>query len=220
MDDAKPPALPQLIVARRTGAEPFHTGDERLPFDLLDFWRWSASDLVSNALRGRLAEYLVARALGVAMGVRAEWDAYDLALPDGTTIEVKSTAYLQTWGQTSLSRLCFGIQPTRAWSAKTNRMASQAASRRQADLYVFAVLAHLDKATLDPLDVRQWEFYVLRAAVLDARVGAQKQIGLSGLLALGAEPSGWSALPDTVRRAASKGGGHHTSGPTPRASAP
>jgi len=41
------------------------SGGERLPFGMEDFWRWSASDLLSNALRGVLAEFIVARALGI-----------------------------------------------------------------------------------------------------------------------------------------------------------
>src|SRR3954468_6951472 len=66
--------------------------DEGLParFTVLDFWQWSSSDLVSNALRGRIAEFLVARAHGVDREVRNEWDAYDLATPSGLLIEVKS----------------------------------------------------------------------------------------------------------------------------------
>jgi hypothetical protein len=194
------PAFPQLATARKRGDERFHERQDPLPFDLLDFWRWSASDLASNALRGRLAEYLVAKALGVAEGVRAEWDACDLVLGDGLTIEVKSSAYVQTWAQGALSGICFRIQPTRAWSAATNRMAPVEARRRQADLYVFAVLAHKEKSTLDPLDVSQWEFYVLPSRVLNARVGLQKRIVLSRLVALGAERCAWSGLRDLLRQ--------------------
>lgn len=64
------------------------------------------SDLVSNATRCRLAEYIVARALGISTaGVRDEWAAYDLITPDGIRIEVKSAAYLQSWRQTALSKV-------------------------------------------------------------------------------------------------------------------
>ena len=49
-----------------------YTGDEPLPLgvSLLDFWQWLGSDLVSNAFRGLLAEYLVALAVGAADGAR------------------------------------------------------------------------------------------------------------------------------------------------------
>src|SRR5829696_10292349 len=109
--------LPPLVVTRKTGCEAFRDGSAALGFDLLNFWQWSASDLMSHALRGRLAEFLVAQALGIADGVRAEWDAYDLRSPAGATIEVKSAAYLQTWAQKTLSVISFDIAPTRFWDS-------------------------------------------------------------------------------------------------------
>jgi hypothetical protein len=174
--------LHPLVAGRKTGRELFHDGAAPLGFDVLSFWQWSASDLVSNALRGRLAEFLVAQALGIADGVRAEWDAYDLRTPNGLTIEVKSAAYLQSWAQKALSAISFDIAPTRFWDATTNKLATEV--RRQANLYVFALLAHREKATIDPMDVSQWEFFVLPAVVLNARLPEQKQVGLAALLKL------------------------------------
>ncbi len=145
--------LPPLKVSRKTGGETFQNGTSSLDFSLLNFWQWSASDLVSNALRGRLAEFLVAQALGVADGLRVEWDAYDLRTSKGLTIEVKSAAYVQTWAQKALSTISFDIAPTRFWDPVTNDLGDE--SRRQATLYVFALLACKDKAIIDPLDVSQ-----------------------------------------------------------------
>src|SRR3954463_8822598 len=90
---------PALEVTRKTGDEPFHTAGKPTEHRLLNFWQWSASDLASNAWRGLLAEFLVAQALGVSDGVRTEWDAVDIVLPSGRSIEVKSSAYVQTWAQ-------------------------------------------------------------------------------------------------------------------------
>ncbi len=87
-------SFPGLLVQCKTGHEQFRSGETRLPFTLLDFWKWSASDLVSNAPRGCLAEFLVAQALGIVDGLRVEWDACDLRIPDGLTVEVKSAAYV------------------------------------------------------------------------------------------------------------------------------
>ena len=166
--------LGRLTVTRKTGEEALHKAGTNLGVHLLDFWRWSASDLVSNATRGVFAEFLVARALGIALeGVRAEWDAYDLTTPEGVTVEVKSAAYLQTWAQRDLSAVIFRMPETRAWSADTNTQAPD--RRRQADVYVFALLAHQHKATLDPLDVAQWQFFVLPTA----KLGGAKQRSMS-----------------------------------------
>jgi hypothetical protein len=155
-----------------------------LGFSLLEFWQWSVSDLVSNATRGRLAEFLVAQALGgTPTDVRDEWAAVDLEMPGGIRIEVKSAAYLQAWNQRELSRIVFATPPTREWDPETNRQSDVAV--RQADLYVFALLAHKDKATLDPLNVEQWQFYVVPTTVLNARKRSQHSITLKSLEALG-----------------------------------
>ena len=86
---------PAFNVSLKTGLEPFQTEGQSLNTTLLDFWRWSASDLVNNALRGKLAEYIVAQALDLTDTLRVEWDEYDLITPTRIRIEVKSAAYLQ-----------------------------------------------------------------------------------------------------------------------------
>ncbi len=192
--------FPPLAVSRKTGREVFHRGAVPLPFDLLAFWQWAASDLVSNALRGRLAVFFVAQALGLADGVRAEGDAYDLQTADGVKIEVKSAAYVQSWAQKAPSVITFDIAPTRYWDAATNVMAAE--SRCQADLYVFALLAHRDKATVDPMDVSQWVFYVLPAAVLNERLTEQKQVGLATLLKLGPVSCAFEGLRTVIEQTA------------------
>jgi len=189
MDDLGP-----IEVERRTGGESFHDGGCNLGFDLMGFWQWSASDLVSNATRGILAEYLVAQALGVAGGVREEWAAYDLTTVDGTRVEVKSAAFIQSWGQDHLSPIIFHVPKTRAPQSED--------IRRQADVYVFAVLAHDNQSTLDPLDVSQWEFYVVPTAHLDNRTRSQHSITLPSLQALAGDPIKLSQLKGAVEAAA------------------
>lgn len=174
--------LPKIDVIPKNGSEPFTQHGIPLSVTLLDFWRWSASDLLNNAMRGVLAEYIVACALGIARGVRTEWDAYDLLTANGTRIEVKSAAYLQSWHQKSFSHIQFGIRPTHFWNETTGKYDFDL--RRQGDVYVFCVLHHQDKTTVNPLNLDQWEFYVLPASVLNEKFPAQKSIRLSALLAL------------------------------------
>jgi len=191
--------IPQL---RRSGAEKFRDDDRALGFDLLSFWRWSASDVVSNATRGVVAEYLVAQAIGVADGVRDEWAAYDLYDPRGIPIEVKSAAYLQSWHQEHLSAIAFRCPKTRAWDPQTNRQSTE--KSRQAKVYVFALLANQDQATLDPLDVSQWEFYVIPTATLDGRKRSQHSITLKSLRDLHGEPVAYSDLRRAIGEAAER----------------
>lgn len=172
--------LQGLTTTRKEGREPFHIDGEALDFDLLNFWQWSASDLVSNAARGVIAEYIVARALGLAgSGVRDGWAALDLETPSGIKVEVKSAAYIQSWHQERLSSITFLTPKTRAWNADTNMQSHE--SKRQADVYVFALLVHTHKATIDPLNLDQWRFYVLPTTVLDARKRSQHSITLKSL---------------------------------------
>jgi hypothetical protein len=49
---------------------------------------------------------------------------------------------------------------------------------------VFALLAHAEQETLDPLDLTQWEFYVLPTRVLDERTRSQHSIALTSLRSL------------------------------------
>ena len=172
--------LKRLAAERKIGTEPFHVNGQRLDFDLLGFWQWCVSDLVSNATRGRLAEYIVACALGLPeQGIRDEWASFDLKTLSGIKIEVKSSAYIQSWDQKKLSPITFRTPKTRAWDADTGLMDIEA--KRQADVYVFALLAHTDQETIDPLNLDQWRFYVVPTAILDARVRSQHSITLNSL---------------------------------------
>jgi hypothetical protein len=172
--------LNKINVTKKTGTEPFTQNNKPLNHTLLDFWQWSSSDVLSNTLRGILAEYIVSIALGCDQPVRQEWDAYDLLTPDSIKVEVKSAAYLQSWGQEKLSPISFGIQPTYAYDYDTYTFGEE--QKRQADVYVFCLLKHKDKATVNPLNLDQWEFYIIPTSVLDAECGEQKKISLSRLM--------------------------------------
>jgi len=60
--------LEHLLATRKTGDESFKLANEITGIALLEFWQWSVSDLASNATRGRLAEFIIASALGLATG--------------------------------------------------------------------------------------------------------------------------------------------------------
>jgi hypothetical protein len=174
--------FPRLQVEKKTGDEYFRCAGQAQGFTLQHFWQWFASDLANNVIRGVLAEYIVAQALGVSDGIRESWAAYDLKTPEGVKIEVKSAAYLQSWYHQEYSKIEFSIGPTKEYNPDTNKLATE--SKRQADIYVFCLLNHKDKETLDPLDIDQWEFYILPASVLNEKRLLQKKIGLASLLRL------------------------------------
>ena len=173
--------LKEIEIKKLSGGEIFQNGANKLDFDLLSFWQWSSSDVVSNATRGILAEYMVGKALGCIKDdeIRDEWGAYDLVTQAGVRIEVKSAAYVQSWQQSRLSKIRFNVPKTLGWDKETNKFDKE--KKRQADVYVFALLFHKDKKTVNPLDISQWEFFVLPTKVLDERERSQHSITLPSL---------------------------------------
>ena len=186
------------------------TGDERLPTgaSMRDFWRWIGSDLVGNTTRGLFAEYLIGLAVGrftgdEADGVRDEWGAYDIETPEGITIEVKASSYLQTWSQKEEAVPEFSIAEAQGWDSDLGQ--SSGRRERRSDVYVFCLLHHKTKTTLDPLNVDQWTFYVVSTAVLNDVVSGQKTIRVGPLKKkVGAKEVPFDGIAEAVRRAASR----------------
>jgi len=145
-----------------------------------DFWSWAYSDLLSNVNRSTLAEFLVASALGLIDAPRIEWDAVDLHY-QGHSIEVKASAYLQSWPQAAPSVIRYDIAKKRGWDPHTSTYAPQPI--RSADCYVFCLFpaTDLDSAYQRILDADVWEFYVLPTKQLELEFGDQKSVGLKAI---------------------------------------
>ncbi len=194
-------SLGQIIPERCTGDEPLPEGAT-----LLHFWQWMGSNLVSNTLRGALGEYLVALAVGAADtmdGVQEEWAPYDVQSPDGVKIEVKTSAYIQTWYQPKLYPPRFDIAPRTTWVAATNSWTTE--KKRWADVYVFCLHHCQDQSAVNPLDLSQWTFYILPTITLDRAVGSQRSIGISSLQRIGARPVTFDGLCPAIAAAYNDG---------------
>ena len=74
--------FPAIKPRPMTGTEQIASNDNTL----LDYWRWAHSNLIDNAERSALAEYLVHVAMGATKPVRVNWDRYDVKSPEGITI--------------------------------------------------------------------------------------------------------------------------------------
>ncbi len=146
-----------------------------------------------------MAEFLVANALGLNDRPRVEWGSYDLKMHDGTKIEVKSSAYLQSWRQKKYSTIRFGIARTKeAWDAHTGKSQKQDPPRRIADIYVFCLLKHRDKATVDPLNTEQWEFFVVPTFRINEEHSDRRAISLEQLERVEDRPTPYCELAATV----------------------
>jgi hypothetical protein len=178
-----PPLLNEVIAKCKTGEEQMTYNDYPLTFALSDFWRWSVSDILSNATRGRLAEFIVATATNIDITMpRNEWAAFDLETKDNIKLEVKSAAYLQAWLQKELSSISFSTKLHRHLSSSLKE--DKITPRRHADVYIFCLLIHKDKLTVNPLNMNQWEFYVLATKELNAYKRSQHSITLKSLQTL------------------------------------
>jgi hypothetical protein len=143
-----------------------------------DFWRWAYSDVLSNTNRSVLAEYIVGVALGVVTQPRVEWDAVDLRYGN-FKIEVKSSAYCQSWFQKKPSTILFSIRKAVFWNPATGAYEGEAT--RSADVYVFCVHAEKDKSKANVLDVSTWDFYVAPTERLNREFGAAESLSLAAV---------------------------------------
>ena len=68
--------FPMIQTTKKTGNESLINFKGETIGTVLDFWKWAYSDLLDNAQRGILAEYLVANALNLQNTIRTNWDKY------------------------------------------------------------------------------------------------------------------------------------------------
>lgn len=191
-----------VVTTKRLNGKEVFKGSEGSPLaaaDILDYWGWAYSDIVGNTNRGALAEFIVAKAIGSEAPIRNDWAAYDLETPNGIKVEVKSSAYLQSWHQTSFSKPIFSIKKSREWSPETNEFGE--ARLRHSDVYVFCLLAYKnDKKLLDPLDLTQWEFYIVKTPEIDRMFGERSSIGINQVQSL-SEAHSMESILDAVESA-------------------
>ncbi len=168
------------------------TGNEHLKFDgmpinrlLSDFWKWNSSDLLNNTMRGAFAEFIVATALDLDLTTaHIDWESYDLRHGD-EMIEVKCSAYLQSWfpkdKPDKFSKIIFSIAPAYEWLPDEARY-NYDNYKRHSNVYVFCHYKCKERAPENPLELKNWDFYVLATYKIDAAFGSQRSISLSGLI--------------------------------------
>lgn len=157
------------------------------PDELMDFRRWTLTDLALNINRGRFAEWLVGKALGAITpdSYQIGWASYDLDYGDHK-IEVKSSGRGQSWHQTRPSAVSWGIAPSRLWwDPVTNEETRLHPPQRVADAYVFCCHEPyplpdgpdgLDERNSSVVNLENWRFWVASRETLDERFPTNKSV--------------------------------------------
>ena len=140
--------------------EMFRHKDKDL-FSVLDFWQYAYSQL--NGLEDTIAEFLVAKALGITKAENVNyWTAYDMAYRN-KRIEVKATSYVHPWN-TKISKIrTFSIEPTNNsyWENADDSINDGKKLSRQSEVYVFCLNHNMVIENSDPLRIDDWSFYVI-----------------------------------------------------------
>lgn len=69
-------------------------------------------------------------------------------------------------------------------------------------MYIFCLLHHKNKATLDPLNLDQWCFYIVPTVLLNEKFSQQKTLRLSSLMKLEPQCVQFSELSQGVQSVA------------------
>ena len=135
-------------------------------------------NLMDNYTRGRVAEVIVAEAIGgecVGDGY-GMWDVQLGAL----RIEVKASGAVQSWPQQRASAPSFSIRRASGWIEQSDgSFLPDDEKKRRSDVYVFA--HHVGAR---PDDHREWRFFVVATDRIDVTCGDQKTIGLASVIAM------------------------------------
>lgn len=168
-------------------------------FPVLDFWRFYYGNIAWHS--DNLAEYLVARSLGIEQAENVTyWTAYDMSYR-GKRIEVKFTEYVHSWNKERVSKKrSFSIKPSH--NAYWDEMAEGGLSR-QNDLYVFCVKTSQDLQNTRPLVLDDWEFYVAATADINKYAEGngnpnQKTISLGAVKRIVGDPVKYDKLKEKV----------------------
>lgn len=144
-----------------------------------DFWAWAYSDILTTTTRGMFAEFLVGSALGVTENMPpAGWGDFDLLYED-RKIEVKASAYIQSWNQRNFSNIRFDIGERGTWDEANSTWLEELT--RSADCYIFCLFAEKDRGAVNVIDATKWDFYVVSTHRINEAFKNQKTVGLRGI---------------------------------------
>ena len=177
-----------------SGSEQFMQGGKFIDLTIRDYWSFQFSNIWDA--QEEIAEFIVAKALGLkAPHNKNGWTLWDINYR-GKRIEIKETGYFHSWrtdGKVSKQR-SFGI--TKAFTKYKDNATTH---ERQNDVYVFCLNTGETKEESNPLNLDNWEFYVVPTSTINRLCGDNKHISLGRLRTITGKPNG---VPYTELKAA------------------
>ena len=165
-----------------TGEEKFQQNGKEIDMSMLDLWQFKYSNIFN--MQEVIAEYLVAKALEKEKADNdTYWTLWDIDYRE-KRIEVKETSYYHSYnkpGKISKQRV-FGINKANSsyeYEIEENRY------ERQNDIYVFCLNIGETAETSNPLNLDNWEFYIVPTDTINNNCGDNKTISLGRIQSLG-----------------------------------
>lgn len=158
------------------GNEKFILNNKELDYGIIDFWIYKYSNIYN--MQEVIAEFIVEKALNMEKSHNTDyWTLFDI-LYRNCRIEVKETSYYHPWndnGKISNQR-SFGIR-----KANSNYEINEGENRfeRQNDIYVFCLNTGTTKESSNPMNLNNWEFYIIPTFIINEKCGNNKTITLS-----------------------------------------
>ena len=178
------------------GKEMFIFDGEAVGFDFLDFWRFHYSNIYD--LQDKIAEFVVSKALGIDNAHNDQyWTLWDISYRN-KRIEIKETSYYHSFneeGKVSRQRV-FGITKANGSYDPTNSGNNDFC--RQNDIYVFCLNTGDTRETSNPLNLNNWEFYVVPTALINEKCGDNKTISLGRIKSLGVATCAYNRLKSEI----------------------
>lgn len=166
--------IQKLSDNQKVGDECFTLKGKDTDLTMLEFWRWHFSEIFD--LQSKIAEYIVGKALGLKEAQNVgEWTLFDMEYR-GKRIEVKETSYYHAWQtdeEPKSKHRIFGI--TKAYD---NYKEKNSPLRRQNDIYIFCLNTGETKEASNPLELNNWQFYVIPTKTINEECGEARTISL------------------------------------------
>lgn len=151
-------------------------------FTLNEVWKYAFSNFNDNRNRAALAEFIVAKALGITESPNTSWENYDITTESGIKVEVKSSAYIQEWNQRQNTIPTFEIKKKQGWNG--NGSEYDGIYDRHADVYVFCLEHECnlpEGVKPNPLNPDHWTFWIVPTSLINEHLTNQKTVRISTL---------------------------------------